>query len=124
MIIWLINRINQAFSVSLSVPELFDNPTVEKPARVIVAQQSMRKRQPNVVQFQRGKAEPPVYFIYAGPGEFRLAELMGGRHPTFGIQVPWPSAWRDAVANNPTSTFPSMEQLVLLSHEPESVRRI
>ena len=112
MIIRLINRINQAFNVTLSVPELFHNPTVQKLARLIIAQQSMRKRQPNVVQFQRGKAEPPVYFIYAGPDEFRLAESIGGRHPTFGIEVPWPLAWRDAVANNQTSAFPSMEQLV------------
>ena len=69
-------------------------------------------RQHKVVQFRQGKAEPPVYFICAGPGEFRLAELMGGRHPIFGIQVPWPLAWRDAAANDQTSTFPRMEQLV------------
>jgi amino acid adenylation domain-containing protein len=112
MIVRLINRINQTFGVSLSVPEFFHNPTVEKLARVIIDQQSMRKRQPNVVQFQRGQAEPPVYFIYAGPDELRLAELMGARHPIFGIQVPCPLAWRDAVANNQTSAFPSMEQLV------------
>jgi thioesterase domain-containing protein len=53
-----------------------------------------------------------VYFIYAGPNEFRLAELMGERYPTFGIEVPWPLAWLDAIANNRTSAFPSMEQLV------------
>ena len=61
---------------------------------------------------QKGKAEPPVYFIYAGPAEFRLAELMGESHQILGIEVPWPLAWRDAVANNQISSFPSMEQLV------------
>jgi amino acid adenylation domain-containing protein len=112
MIVRLINRINQAFSVRLGVPQVFHNPTVEKLARVIVAQQSMSKQQPNVVQFQQGKAERSVYFIFAGPSECRFAEFLDGRHPTFGIQVPWPLAWRDAVANKQTSAFPSMEQLV------------
>jgi amino acid adenylation domain-containing protein len=112
-VVRVINRINQAFGLSLGVLELFQNPTVEKLARVIAAQESISERHTRVVhQFQQGEVEPAVYFIYAGPDEFRIAELMGGRHPTFGIQVPFPTAWREAAANNRTAAFPSMEQLV------------
>ena len=112
MVAQMINGINRAFGVSLGVPELFHNPTVEKLARVIVTQRPMSRRAPRAFQLQQGKGERPVYFIYAGPNEFRLAQLMGERYPTFGIEVPWPLAWRDALANNQTSAFPSMEQLV------------
>ncbi len=111
-VVRVINRINQAFGLSLGVLELFQNPTVEKLARVVAAQKSTSERHTRVVQFQQGEVEPSVYFIYAGPDEFRIAELMRGRHPTFGIQVPFPMAWREAVANNRTAAFPSMEQLV------------
>jgi thioesterase domain-containing protein len=37
---------------------------------------------------------------------------MDDRHAVFGIEVPWPLAWRDAVAANRKSAFPTMEQLV------------
>ncbi|HVS81946.1 MAG TPA: amino acid adenylation domain-containing protein [Pyrinomonadaceae bacterium] len=107
LIIRLGNRITQAFSVNISVPELFSDATVAKLAKVIKGYQER-----NVVQLRQGKAEPPVYFIYAGPDELRLSQAMGERHPVFGIQVTWPAAWRDALEKNKTSAFPSMEQLV------------
>jgi amino acid adenylation domain-containing protein len=112
MIVQMIRKINVAFSVSLGVPELYHNPTVEKLASVIVAQQPMSRRGPRAFQLQQGKGERPVYFIYAGPNEFRLAQLMGERYPIFGIEVPWRLTWLDALANNQTSAFPSFDQLV------------
>jgi amino acid adenylation domain-containing protein len=112
MLTQMINRINLAFGLSLGVPELFHNPTVEKLATVIVTQRPMSRRGPRAFQLQRGQGDRPVYFIYAGPNEFRLARLVGERYPTFGIEVPWPITWLDAFANNQTSAFPSMEQLV------------
>jgi amino acid adenylation domain-containing protein len=112
MIAQIINRINRAFSVSLGIPELYHNPTLEKLARVIVSHQPMSRRGPRAFQLLQGKGERPVYFIYAGPNEFRLAESVGERYPTFGIEVPWPRAWLDAVANNRTSAFPRFDHLV------------
>jgi amino acid adenylation domain-containing protein len=112
MIVRLISQINQRHQLSLRVVELFRNPTVGQLARLIDAQQPRSKRQPAVVQLRKGQAEPPVYFIYAGPDEFRLAKLMEDRHAVFGIEAPWPLAWRDAVATNRKSAFPTMEQLV------------
>jgi len=89
----------------------FQNPTVEKLARVIGERRLLRKRRPEVVELRAGRVNRPVYFIYAGPDEFRLAQLMDADHSIFGIDVKWPLAWRNAVAENRQSAFPSMEQL-------------
>ena len=61
---------------------------------------------------QVGSSELSVYFIYAGPDEIRLAQMMGAGHSIFGIEMPWPLSWRDAAANNETAALPTMEQLV------------
>src|SRR5436853_7729022 len=37
---------------------------------------------------------------------------MDARHAVFGLEAPWPLAWRDAVARNRRCAFPTMEQLV------------
>jgi thioesterase domain-containing protein len=97
--------------VSLGISDLYQNPTVQELAKIIVAQGPARKRPAAVVEMQKGKAERPVYFVYAGPPELRLAQLVDNQ--VFGIDVPpWPLAWRAAVANNRTSAFPTIEQLV------------
>ena len=112
LVIRLIYEINRRLKISVSVPELFNNPTVEQMTRLIVGRQPLSKRRPAVVQLQDGAAELPVYFIYAGTHEFSLARLLGENHRVFGIDIPWPLAWRNAVAANRTCDFPSMEQLV------------
>jgi thioesterase domain-containing protein len=81
-------------------------------ARLIAEKGPMGSKGPIVVQLQRGKAGPPVYFINAGSWEVRLAQLMGEEHPVFGIEVPWPLAWHKATSNNQTSVLPNLEQLV------------
>jgi amino acid adenylation domain-containing protein len=112
LMVRMFNRINQVLSVDLAIADLLQNPTVEKLAGVIADRKRTSKRRAAVVQLQQGKAELPLYFIYAGPDEFRLATSMGDGQPIFGIQQPWPLAWREAVARNEVSAFPSMEQLV------------
>ncbi|HWM83629.1 MAG TPA: amino acid adenylation domain-containing protein [Pseudolabrys sp.] len=112
MITRLIYEINKTYNVSLGIPELFRHPTVQKLAAVIDRQAPEAKRLPAVVSLKEGGTELPVYFIYAGPDEFRLAQLMGERHPVFGIEAPWPLSWRAAVAANRTAAFPTMDELV------------
>ena len=85
MIIQMILRINQVLSVDLDISELIQNPTVEKLAATIVGQGRTSKRRPGVFQLQQGRAEIPLYFTYAGPDEFRVANSMGDSHPIFGI---------------------------------------
>jgi thioesterase domain-containing protein/acyl carrier protein len=114
MMVVMAGRINEVLRTNLSVEDLFENLTVEKLAQVITAGGSINQQRSGVVQLQQGHAYPPVFFIDAGPHELRLAELLGDSHPIFGIQVPWPVAWRDAVANNQTSAFPRMDQLAAL----------
>jgi thioesterase domain-containing protein len=113
MAIRLISKVNSTLNVTLSVPELFQNPTIEQMARVIDGRVPMGKRRAAVSLMQEGKAGPPVYFIHAGPQEFQLAQSMGeATRSVFGIESPWPSAWRKAAASNEISALPTMEQLV------------
>jgi amino acid adenylation domain-containing protein len=112
MIVRVIYQINATREVRLGVPDLFRNPTVEQLATLIDSQQAKGSREPAVVQLQEGGSEIPLYFIYAGPDEFHLARLMGTRRPVFGIQVPWPLKWRQAVENSDLSAFPDMDQFV------------
>jgi thioesterase domain-containing protein len=108
----MISEINSMFKSRLGMAELIRNPTVEQFARLIDTQQPLPSKLSTVVLLQEGRAELPVYFIYAGPGEFRVAQHMAGSHPVFGIEARWPLAWRNAVSDNQTSAFPSMEQMV------------
>jgi thioesterase domain-containing protein len=39
---------------------------------------------------------------------------MGKDHPVFGIELRWPVAWRNAIAENRTADFPSMEAMAAL----------
>jgi pimeloyl-ACP methyl ester carboxylesterase len=110
--IHVISEINRRFKVSVSVLELFKNPTVSQMRTLILGQQPFDKRRPTVVVLQDGQSQLPVYFIYAGVQELSLARAMGHDCQVFGIDVPWPLEWRCAVAANRTSDFPSMEQLV------------
>jgi amino acid adenylation domain-containing protein len=113
MMIQIILRINQVLSVDLDFSELIQNPTVGKLAASIVDRGQASKRGSGVVQLKQGRSKAPLYFIYAGPDEFRLASSMGDSYPIFGIQQPpWPSAWREAVANNRASAFPTVEQII------------
>jgi amino acid adenylation domain-containing protein len=108
----MISEINSMFKVRLGMAELIRNPTVEQFARLIDTQKTLPIKLSSLVLLQEGRAELPVYFIYAGPGEFRTAQHMAGSHRVFGIEARWPMAWRNAVTDNQTAAFPSMEQMV------------
>jgi amino acid adenylation domain-containing protein len=111
MMVRMMSRVNQALNVGLGVSDFVQNLTIEKLAAVIKVQKPMNSRRTKVVPLQKGKGERPIYFMYAGPNEFRLAKLLGDSHQIFGIEVPIPSSWRDAVLANSTSGFPTMEAL-------------
>lgn len=68
--------------------------------------------QSSVVQLRAGTPEAPVYFIGAGLSELRLAQLMTTERSIFGVEVPWPSAWRAAAAKYDLDALPSLEELV------------
>jgi thioesterase domain-containing protein len=71
------------------------------------------KRKSSVVQLREGAAETtPLYFIGVGFAELHLAQLMCSERSIFGIEIPWPSAWRNAAGKNNLDALPTMEQLV------------
>jgi thioesterase domain-containing protein len=70
------------------------------------------KRQSSVVQLRKGAAETPVYFIGMGVNELHLAQLICSERTIFGIEIPWPSAWRNAAVKNDVDALPTMDQLV------------
>lgn len=69
------------------------------------------KRQSPVVQLRKGAGATPVYIIGMGLAELRVAELISSEVSIFGIEIPWPSAWRNAVAKNEVDALPTMDQL-------------
>lgn len=110
MVVHLAVETNRVLKASISALDVFQNPTVEQLARLIVEQGPIAKRVAKVIQLQKGKAGFPIYFINAGPDEFRMARLMGDDHPVFGIEVPWALEWHHAAAENRKSVLPNMEQ--------------
>jgi amino acid adenylation domain-containing protein len=111
-VVRLISQVNRTLKVGLGVPEVFQNVTLEQLARVIDGRRPMSKRLPAVIQLREGRGALPVYFIYAGPDEFGLAQTIATGQPIFGIEVPLPLAWRNAAENLDISALPTMKQLV------------
>ena len=107
----LVTDINWRLRCNLGVSDLFRSPTVGQLADVIGARRSSDRPRSAMIHMRSGKAEPFVYFIYTGADEFRLASLMGERHPVFGIESRWQLSWRSAVRDNKTSSFPDLQQL-------------
>jgi acyl-CoA synthetase (AMP-forming)/AMP-acid ligase II/thioesterase domain-containing protein len=103
---------NRILDVHVSPAQLIRHPTVEQLTAYIRAVNEPRSlARPSVIQLSEGESGPPIYLMNAGPDEFRLARLMGGRHPVFGIESPWPLEWRRAALRDQPSGLPSMEQL-------------
>ena len=114
MMVAMTVRINEVLGINLSVEDLFQNPTVEKLAKIILTGGSIGQQRSGVIQLQQGQTDPPVYFIDPGADELCMAELLDGDHPIFGIQVRWPAAWWHALASNQASGFPRLDQLAAL----------
>src|SRR5262249_30879426 len=51
---------------------------------------------PSVVKLKDGAGYSSIYFIGLGLSDFNLAQLIFSERPIFGVEVPWPSAWREA----------------------------
>jgi amino acid adenylation domain-containing protein len=112
MVVQVIHELNSSGGFRLGVSQLFENPTVEKLAALLENERRGDRQRPTIVRLREGGSEVPIYFIYAGPAEIALARAIGGDHPVFGIQLPWPLEWKEAVSKNQTSRFPTMDKLV------------
>jgi len=97
--------------------DLFDNPTIEAlAAKVRLPNQpqpegSSASRTKCVRLLKAGQEPRPVYFMHAGPHEFRIARSLASARPIYGVEVPWPNAWREAALSNHWSASPTFDQL-------------
>jgi len=65
---------------------------------------------PLVPLLREGGTKTPLYFISAGRDESRLAKLMGGDRPVYGIQIPWPADWLQAAKTDQVLSIPRLEE--------------
>ena len=109
----VIFRINAALRTKLGVSAMFLMPTIEALAASIERNRQAGNRGPQVISFQTGHTGPPLYFINAGPAEYRIAQSIGEHRAIFAIDVPMPADWLHAImaADRP---LPTMEQLAAL----------
>ena len=110
MALRVIGEINKALKVRLHVPAFFQNPTIERLAKV-VEQKDHVDDEPRVVRLQSGRTGLPLYFIGARPEEYRLGQLLGEDRAIFAIDAPMPVEWRRAITAADQAAPPTIEQL-------------
>ena len=113
----VIAEINKTLNMGVSVPQFFQNPTIDELATSLESERRvLGKPRPRVLLLQPGQAGP-VYFLQAGPAENRIAKFMGRDRAVFGTDVPLPMAWRRALTSANQAAWPTVEQLGSLHGE-------
>jgi amino acid adenylation domain-containing protein len=106
----IVGEINRTLNVRLNIPAFFENPTIERLARVIEETKHV-KPEPRVISWQVGQKGLPVYFVGAGLVEYRVAQLIGGDRAIAAIDIPTPAKWREALSRKDWKALPTIEQL-------------
>ena len=106
----VIGAINKALKLRLHVPAFFQNPTIERLAKVL-EQEHHVAHEPRVVQLQFGSTGLPLYFMGAGPAEYLLVQLLSEDRAIFLIDAPMPVEWHQAITAEERATLPTIEQL-------------
>jgi amino acid adenylation domain-containing protein len=109
MALRVIGAINKALEAHLRVPAFFQNPTIERLAKVVY--QNDHDGQEQVIPMQTGHTGLPLYFIGARPEEYRLAKLLGEDRAIFAVDVPMLAEWDQAITAADQAALPTMEQL-------------
>ena len=107
----VIGEINKTLKARLNVPAFFQNPTIERLARVLEQKDHVRPEPHGWLPLQPGHTGLPLYFVGAGPHEYRLAQLIGEDRAIFAIDVPMPVEWRHAITAADPAAPPTIEQL-------------
>lgn len=116
MAVRVIGDINKTLRVHLTVPVFFQNPTIERLARVLEQEHRLRP-EPQVTQLQPGYRGLPLYFIGSSLPEYRVAQLIGQDRAIFAIDAPIPMEWRRAIAAGDRVAIPTIDQLGALYGE-------
>ena len=106
----LIDKINQKLKTNLHVPAFFQNPTIELLAAVL-GQAQIARLEPQLISLQPGRSEGALFFLDAGVGLCRLAEMLDSGPPIFATVVPLSPAAIQAASLGRLAELPSMEEL-------------
>ena len=105
----IVADINKALNAQMSIPTFFQNPTIERLARVIEEWKHVPGQQ--VALWRAGHNGPPIYFVGAGLVEHRVAHLIGGDRAIYAIDIRIPTTWRHAITVKNRAALPTVEQL-------------
>jgi thioesterase domain-containing protein len=106
----VIGEINKSLKARLHVPAFFQNPTIERLAKV-VGQKHHLVHEHKVIELQFGRTGLPLYFLGAGPLEYSLAQYIGGDRAIFAIDLSIWAEWRHAITVKKPMELQTMEQL-------------
>ena len=106
----VIAEIDRTLKIHVSVPQFFQNPTIEQLARSVEPRRRFPLK-PRVLMLQQGQVEPALYFVGAGPAEIRIAKFLVRDRAVYGTEVPLPTAWRRTVASANQAERPTISQL-------------
>lgn len=120
----LIGEINRSLKTHLRIPTLFQNPTIGKLAGVLAQEQHARP-EPQLIALQRGQSGGALFYLDAGMGLCRLAELCDTGPASFATVVPAPGPMLRAASLDQLAGLPSMEELAaphasLIRNHPDS----
>ena len=99
------------FQIKLGVGTLFLAPTIETLAPEIEESLQIEDGGPQVISLRNGNIGPPIYFINAGPTEFRIAELLGNERSVFLVHLPIAPEWRQGITTESSKALPTVEEL-------------
>jgi len=106
----MIDKVNELFDVSLSVPTFFVDPTIAGIARALEQKTSI-KPVPRLVPLQPGQTEGAIYFFDASIGLCRLAELLQEGPPSFALSSMLPQAILEVARGNRTAQSIHLEDM-------------
>jgi amino acid adenylation domain-containing protein len=106
----LINEIKKTLHQNLPLPLFFRNPTIEGMARSL-RQEGQQGAEINLIPLLEGKSAETIYFLDAGIGLCRLAQLVDLGPSSFATIVPLPPAALESAILNRTADLPDLETL-------------
>jgi len=83
----VVGQINRTFAIEMGVNALFRTPTIEAIAASIEQGRRSESDSPRLITFQAGHAGLPIYFVGAGPVEYRIAQSLGGERAIHAIEA-------------------------------------
>jgi amino acid adenylation domain-containing protein len=119
----MVNEISKLFNHTLPIPTFFRNPTIAGIARII-EEETHNNQEPKLIPLQTGDPTRSLYFLDAGVGMCRLAQLLADGPASFATSTPLPTKIFEAAKLSGTDQLPSLEDLaaahlaLIQKHQP------